>query len=204
MASLAGLARILNLTFGPTGPKRTGLPRCLAMTDPDRTPDLTRLVDALPEGAGIIFRHYGASGRAHIARDLVRHAHQRAQVVLIADDLALARWAGADGVHMPSFRLPRLTEASLRCRPGWLVTAAAHSRLDLMHAARTGVDAALLSPVFPTRSHPGATALGVPRFAALVRQAGCPVYAMGGVGGNGLRRLKHSGAAGVAGIDLFT
>ena len=42
----------------------------------------------------------------------------------------------------------------------WLVSAAAHDEASARRAARAGVDLILLSPVFPTNSHPGRPALG--------------------------------------------
>ena len=72
-----------------------------------------------------------------------------------------------------------------------------------MRAALAGVDAVLLSPVFPTKSHPGAAPIGPLRFAAWVRECPLPVYALGGVSLQSARRLASSGAAGFAGIGGF-
>jgi thiamine-phosphate pyrophosphorylase len=91
--------------------------------------------------------------------------------------------------------------------PHGLVTAAAHSRRAIVAAARAGVDAVLISPVFSTRSHPDGSTLGVTRFAALARFArslGLGVYALGGItDATKIRRLNQSGATGIAGIDIF-
>ncbi|WP_343868577.1 thiamine phosphate synthase, partial [Caenispirillum bisanense] len=65
-------------------------------------------------------------------------------------------------------------------------------------AAVLGADAALLSPVFPTRSHPGAATLGPWRFSLWAGAARLPVVALGGVTAATARRLGH--AAGTAGI----
>ena len=89
-------------------------------------------------------------------------------------------------------------------RPDWIVTAAAHSRAALFRAARAGADAALLSPVFWTASHPLAPALGPLRFAAWCRSSPLPVYALGGISARTARRLRAGGGAGFAGISGFT
>ena len=53
-------------------------------------------------------------------------------------------------------------------------------------------DALVLSPVFATRSHPGAPPLGPLRFRLLARQARVPVIALGGMTA---RRAAALGAA---------
>jgi thiamine-phosphate pyrophosphorylase len=63
-----------------------------------------------------------------------------------------------------------------------------------------GVDAVLVSPIFPTASHPGAPALGQRRLAGWTRIAGISIYALGGVNAETLRRLKGIDLAGVAAI----
>ncbi len=73
----------------------------------------------------------------------------------------------------------------------------------LFRAARAGADAVLLAPVFQTASHPDSRPLGCLRFAAWCRESPLPVYALGGVSETSRRRLKGSGAAGLAGIGVF-
>ena len=85
-------------------------------------------------------------------------------------------------------------------RPGWIVTSAAHSPRAVRSAAALGVDAVLLSPVFATRSHPGAPTIGPMRFARWVSESPIPVYALGGIDARSGRRLRGSGAAGFAAI----
>jgi thiamine-phosphate pyrophosphorylase len=77
-----------------------------------------------------------------------------------------------------------------------LVTA--HSLREVAVARRARADAIVLSPVFPTRSHPGATALGPLRFRLLATRAGTPVIALGGMDA---RRARRIGARRWAAID---
>ncbi|MBD0272951.1 MAG: thiamine phosphate synthase, partial [Acetobacteraceae bacterium] len=89
-------------------------------------------------------------------------------------------------------------------RPGPLLTAAAHGRAGLARGRRLDADAVLLSPVFPTASHPGAPALGPWRWAALARRAGRrPVVALGGLDALTARRLPRALAAGLASIGAL-
>ena len=69
-----------------------------------------------------------------------------------------------------------------------LVTA--HSLHEIGMAQRLRADAVLLSPVFPTRSHPGTNVLGPVRFRLLARHAQVPVIALGGVNAHRARGLK--------------
>ena len=70
-------------------------------------------------------------------------------------------------------------------------------------AERRGADAVFVSPVFATRSHPGARGLGVVRFGLLVRGCPVPVVALGGMDARRFRRVRGLGAYGWAGIDAW-
>ncbi|MDA8232051.1 MAG: thiamine phosphate synthase [Magnetospirillum sp.] len=182
---------------------RCRLPRRLLVTDAGRRPDPLPAAAALPAGSGIVFRHYGAPGRAALAARLATLAKARRLVLLVAGDWRLADRVGAAGVHLPEGMLfsgrlaPLLGWAR---RKGRAVTAACHGPAALARARRLGVCAALLAPVFATASHPGAPAIGPVRFAAWTRRAGLPVIALGGVTPRTARRLNGSGAAGIAGV----
>jgi len=125
--------------------------------------------------------------------------HRARMVVNGTPEDALA--LGADGVHLNSARL-----AGCEQRPGpegWLVGASCHGAPELAHAGGLGLDYALLSPVLPTASHPGAPHLGWTRFAALVREASLPVYALGGMTEAMLPEAWGHGAQGVAAIGGY-
>jgi len=176
------------------------------MTDERRLPDPAAAVRRLPRGAAVVLRHYGDPGRAALARALARLCRARGLRLLIAGDWRLAAAVGAAGVHLPeglARRGPAAWGAGRATPPGFLVTAAAHSPRALMQAMRAGADAALLSPVFATVSHPGARPIGVVRFARWCRAAALPVYALGGVDGRAARRLKGTGAIGFAAIGAL-
>ena len=195
MRTLAKVARALNFSARAG----RGLPPVLLLTDVERLPDPRPAALRLAPGSGIVLRHYGASGRAALARDLAAIAAERGLTLLVAEDAALARAVGADGLHLPERASSAIAPAITR-RPDWLVTAAAHSLAALSAAARRGAHAALLSPVFATRSHPAVPPLGPARFAAMVRQAAIPVYALGGIDDRTAPRLKATGAVGIAAI----
>lgn len=198
----------------PVVARRSGanLPSRLALTDADRAPDPLVLLSALPSGSGLVWRAYSeATTRAKL--NALRAAARTAHVALWVthEDHRRSRMAEVN-IHLPERALKTpLTDGMFkgpRSNSSYgLVTAAAHSKRAIVAAARAGVDAVLISPVFSTRSHPGGSALGVTRFAALARFArslGLGVYALGGItDATKIRRLKQSGAIGIAGIDIF-
>jgi len=182
-----------------------GLPRLIAMTDPRRDSDPVAQVERLPAAAAVIFRHYGDPDRERLAAAAMAAANRRGVFLLVADDGDLAQRIGADGVHFPEHRIRRRDRrvwAALARFP--LVTAAAHSRQAVVAAENAGVDGVILSPVFPTPSHPERAAMGPLRFASMARGVTVPVYALGGVTAGQAKRLAEAGAYGLAGIGLFS
>jgi 8-oxo-dGTP diphosphatase len=160
-------------------------------------PFLARLDAALEHGLRLVqVRDKGldAGARLDLARAVVRRAHAYGARVLVNGDAALANAAGADGVHVDSAHL-----AELAARPAadW-VGASCHDAAELDAAARIGADFAVLSPVLPTASHPGAPTLGWERFAALAAASPIPVYALGGLVTDDLATASAHGAHGVA------
>lgn len=171
------------------------IPSLYFLTDPERVPDPVAAVHHLPAGTAVIYRHFGAAGRAHVARELVAACRSRRLRLLIAADPLLARAVGADGVHWPERRL-------LRTPPRYgLTTASAHGAEGVMRAARFGADACILGPVFPTGSASGNPSLGLFRASQIARSAPLPVMALGGVNARTAARLAGRGFAGIAAVE---
>jgi thiamine-phosphate pyrophosphorylase len=171
-------------------------PRALFVTDPVRTADILAIAARLPRGFGIVWRHFGAADRLESGRRLARLCRRRGLVLLVSADPALAARIGAHGVHWPEARLK-----GHRLRPaGMIETAAAHAPRAIHRAARLGIDAAIVSAVFPSRSPSAGKPLGPIRFRQMARTASIPVYALGGLNAaNAARAMAH--AAGWAAID---
>jgi thiamine-phosphate pyrophosphorylase len=166
------------------------LPRLWLMTDERQGDGLLDAVARLPEGAGIVFRHYSL---AEVARrdlfDSVRAAH--GGLLLLAGSAEQGQAWGADGSHG-------------RGRGRGLRSAPAHSYAEIRAAERAGAALLFLSPVHATRSHSDARPLGLARFAWLARRTPLPVIALGGMNAARGRRLASFGAYGWAGIDAFS
>ena len=132
--------------------------------------------------------------RLHLARETVCHAHLHGARVLINGSLELAHAAGADGVHLDSSAAAKLT---VRPDCAW-VGISCHDATELAHAATLEADYALLSPVLPTLTHPGAPTLGWDAFAALAAASPIPVYGLGGLERTDVALAQSHGAHGVA------
>lgn len=167
------------------------LPTLWLMTDPRMGDALWPALDRLPRGSGVIFRHYGVPGRRALFDRVRRVTRARGLMLLLAGSPRTARGWRADGVHGAEPGRARLR------------TVGAHDAAEMVRAARIGADLVLLSPVFATRSHPGAGALGRVRFGLLARRSRVPVIALGGVTGRNARSPGALGAVGWAGIDAF-
>ena len=172
----------------------------LFLTDPRRTPRPDRDAESLPRGSWVVFRAFGATDAVALGRRLRAVTRRRGLVLLVGADPGLARAIGADGVHLPE-RLAHRAGVLRRARPGWIVTAAAHDEAAVRRARRAGVQAVLVSPVFESASPSAGRPMGALRFAALVRRAGLPVYALGGIDAATARRLTSTAAAGVASVS---
>lgn len=174
------------------------LPPLLFFTDPQRTPDLARIIATLPRGSAVVLRTFGAADSLQQAQALRALTRRKRLKLLIGADPRLAAAVGADGVHLPE-RLAHRARAVRR--RGWLVTAAAHSPAAVARGHRAGADAAVVSAIFPSRSPSAGPPLGPVRLAAMARRAGLPLYALGGVNDATARRLLGSGAVGVAAVE---
>lgn len=170
---------------------RQPLPRLWLMTDPRMGEALWTALERLPRGAGVVFRHYQLppAERAELFARVRRVARRRRLVLLVAG----APLRGADGRH----------GCGTDVRVHGLTTGAVHHRRDLVEARRARVDAVFASPVFATRSHPGAPALGRARFGLLIRGMRVPVIALGGMDARRARSLAPFRIHGWAAIDAW-
>ncbi|MBI3446888.1 MAG: thiamine phosphate synthase [Magnetospirillum sp.] len=182
-------------------------PRLFLVTDEVRLPDPRCAMTRLPPGTGVLLRAYIRGKDDDMARAVARLARRRRLVLVVAGDWRLAARLGADGLHLPEAMARHGVLAPAlgwvrRCRR--LLLVACHGDNALGRARTLGADAALLSPVFTTRSHPGAPTLGVLRFGLMARRAGLPVIALGGLDRRSRRRLPPGSAAGLAAISGLT
>lgn len=191
--------------------KRHALPDIWLVSDARNDARLERVLKRLPRGSGLVFRHYHLDAkerRTRFAR-LARIARARGHLVALAGSARLARRWRADAVYCaPALRLAgkpaaqgKLPCGQTRSAQGRILRlVTAHSLREVAMARRARADAILLSPVFATRSHPGARTLGPVRFRLLACHAKAPVIALGGMNAARARSLRWRKWAAIDGI----
>ena len=166
-------------------------PTAWLMTD-ERMGDAleTAIVRAAAAGAGVIVRHHRSSREQR--RGVAALVHDHGALLGIAGDTGLAREAGAALVHNPD-----------EPAPGLPFSLSVHDATEALTALHSQAALVFVSPVFPTRSHPGAPVLGESGALALALMTGKPAIALGGVDAEAGERLMRLGFAGWAGIDTW-
>lgn len=126
------------------------------------------------------------------ARSLAQETRRPALILNERTDIALV--SGVEGVQLRDDGIaPSMLPASLR--PS-LVGVSRHDARGLRKLE--GADYALLSPIFPTRSKPGATPLGLGQLQILTKETRTPVLALGGIRPEHVESVLGCGAHGVA------
>ena len=178
------------------------LPRFYAVLEsaPDPETYRQRLQNLLQNGIRLIYWR---------ARNLPRPVYQ----ALAVEFFKLAETANATlmlrdnlqspypntGLHLTGTQLNTLKKRP----PASPVAAACHTLEELRLADNLQLDFAVLSPIQPTTTHPNASPLGWDTAKQWLEQVNLPVFLMGGLQRPDLRRARHLGAQGVAGIRLF-
>jgi 8-oxo-dGTP diphosphatase len=158
---------------------------------------LDRLQAKLDEGLRLIQlreKQLARDALKDLAQRVVAMSHRYGAKVLLNADVALAQEVGADGVQLTSLQLAELSE---RPDVAWC-GASCHNAEELRRAEALGCDFALLSPVLPTQSHPGALHLGWKSFTGMVTSSSIPVYALGGLQWEDETVAWQHGAHGIA------
>lgn len=133
---------------------------------------------------------------AALARQAVERLRPVGGRVVVNGTDSTARAAGADGIHLTSAAMRRLST-----RPDCdLVGASVHDADELDRAEALGMDYVVLGPVRETSSHPGTAGIGWERFAVLSAGRPFPVLAIGGLGASDLPAARCAGAHGIAAI----
>lgn len=159
---------------------------------------MDRLQDALRKGLRLVQvreKNMDPDTLQLLVRDVVSLSHSHGAQVMVNSDIELARSAGADGVHLQT---AQFIERDVSPVTDIMWSASCHNRAELLHAAELEADFAVLSPVLPTRSHPGAPTLGWEAFARACSGLPMPVYALGGMQHSLLASALEHNAHGIA------
>jgi thiamine-phosphate pyrophosphorylase len=137
---------------------------------------------------------------ADFAAGIARGSNTR---ILVNDRADIASSAGA-GVH--------LTTRSLNARvvreafgSDFLIGASTHSLEEAQNAARGGVDFVVFGPIFETESKlEYGPPVGLEALGRVTSVFQIPVLALGGINEQNFRQALEAGAAGIAGISIFS
>lgn len=166
------------------------LPSLWLMTDEKMGEALLPTLSALPKGSGVVFRHYGTADRRALFIKVQRIARKRRLLLVLAGTGREGIGWKAGGVHNRSAH-----------KSGQLHTASVHTIQERIAAERAGASLLFVSPIFPTSSHKDARPLGFAGFGRIVRNAKCPVIALGGMTAKRARALRLFTIYGWAAID---
>ena len=179
----------------PTTAARTAkmrVPQCWLVVDERARASLIAAMRALPPRSAIVVRPDALDpvGRAALLRQIRRCARARRHILLMT---APHDRRGYDG----SFGAGRTSAV-----PGF-VAMPVHDARETGAARRARATAVLISPLFATRSHPGAAGIGLRGFARLARALRCPAIALGGMDAARFVAARRQGARGWAAIDAW-
>ncbi len=179
------------------------LPPHIFITDTSRV-DVIATVKNLPGNSAVILRDYRLTQneRRELGKEIRKICLARKIFFLIAKDIPLALELHADGIHLPEFMAGSIRKWRNK-KPGWLITAAAHSRPALVKALDSGADAVLLSPFFETASHPGRPGMGAFRARKTAGKFVNRVYGLGGILPKREKLVESLGFAGVAAVSGY-
>jgi thiamine-phosphate pyrophosphorylase len=152
------------------------------MTDERMGDALWLALARVPPGGGVVFRHLATERRARLElfRRVRSIARARRLTLVVAGDRL--PWPMRHGGVRPA-------------------TAPAHDRREAITGVRKGARLLFVSPVFTTRTHPGAKALGPRRARTIVRDLSAAAVALGGMNGRRWRRM--AALDGWAAIDAW-
>ena len=169
-------------------------PRIWLVTDERMGEALWPALGRLPAGRGVLFRHHASPDRLAIGERVASLCAANGLVLSVSRDAALASRLGATWIHNPPQRLGNV---------GVQVSRSVHSLTEARGANRRGTALAFVSPLFPTRSHPGASVLARREVQSILAALECPAIALGGMSESRFRDLDGLGFYGWAGIDAW-
>ena len=165
-------------------------PSAWLLTDERLGSDLEPALErAAAAGAGILVRHHASPFDVKLA--LVERVRNLGAPLAVARNVVLAKEAGALFVHNPEGPT------------GLPFSMSVHGEAEAASAAERKAALVFVSPIYPTRSHPGAAAVGADQALVLARASNCPAIALGGMDQERGEALMRLGFSGWAGIDCW-
>jgi thiamine-phosphate pyrophosphorylase len=132
-----------------------------------------------------------------LLRALLPVAHRHGALLMLHGEAALAKLAGADGVHLPAGS--NAAAARARLGEGKLVGVSIHTVTEAQAIDPQAADYALAGPAFETPSKPGyGPEIGRKGLGEIACASRLPVLAIGGINSARIGEVIAAGCAGVA------
>jgi len=157
----------------------------------------------IPKESAFLLRSYKVKERKKIAKQLLKFCKMKKLKLLIGSDIKLAEDINAHGIHFPEYMIKKnkinwMIIKNIKSKKNWIITTAVHSYQAIKKAEFFNVDAALLSPVFQSESHPNKKNLGINKFESIVKKTKLPIYALGGINIKNIKSLLKTDIIGYA------
>lgn len=183
------------------------MPRVIFMTDNKAQPFPEDVIESLPRDSMVILRDYDHDYRANLGKALRYICRAKGIKFFVAGDITLSLMLDADGIHLPEYMLSDAKKIKQEY-PSLLISVSAHNEITVSKADNLDLFAVLLSPIFPTKSHPEtftdeSKTIGIKRLNEVCEKYKIPVYALGGINEQTAQELLNSNIAGFAGIRGF-
>lgn len=138
-----------------------------------------------------------------LTESIVASAREASVHILVNDRSDIAASAGA-GVHLTTRSMP-VEAVRAAFGPNILIGQSTHTFEEVKAAEHGGADFVVFGPVFETASkREYGEPVGIEALREAARRLTIPVLALGGIGLSNFRAALDAGAAGVAGISMFT
>ena len=183
--------------------KDNKLPKVIIIFD-DESFDKKKLLKLkIPKKSAFLLRSYETKKRKKIAKQLLNFCKMKKIKLLISSDIKLAEDINAHGIHFPEYMVKKnkinwVGIKNVKSNKKWIITTAVHNIQSLKKAEELDIDAALLSPVFPSKSHPNNKSLGLNKFSKIVKKTKLPIYALGGINIKNVKSLIETDIIGYA------
>ena len=184
--------------------KDNKLPKIIIIFNDDDFDEKKFLNLKIPKESAFLLRSYKANKRKKIAKQLLKFCKMKKLKLLIASDIKLAEHINAHGIHFPEYMIKKKNKINwdivknIKLRENWIITTAVHSLQAIKKAEFFDIDAALLSPVFSSKSHPNEKNLGINKFEKIVKKTKLPIYALGGINIKNIKSLLQTDIIGYA------
>lgn len=128
-----------------------------------------------------------------LARDLHAQTSARGVPLIVNDYPAVARDAGAEGVHVGQDDVS-VQQARNEAGANYLVGKSTHSISQAVAAEAEGADYIGFGPLFATPTKPDYAPIGLSDIAEVHRRVSIPIFCIGGINIDNLQRVIDAGA----------